>query len=151
GGAGIYYHFDYVGDPRDYKWLNTNPLPKIWEQMNIAYRYGADRIWIVNVGDLKPLELPIDFFMPLAWGPDSIARDQIGQWTRRWAEEQFGPDHAEEIAGILSKYAKYNGWRKPELLEPTTFSLTNYHEAERVEQAWQAITIKAEQIYATLP
>jgi hypothetical protein len=151
GGAGIYYHFDYVGDPRDYKWLNTNPLPKIWEQMNIAYRYGADRIWIVNVGDLKPMELPIDFFMHLAWNPDSIRNDQTGEWTRAWVEQQFGPEHAEEIADILSKYGKYNGWRKPELLEPTTFSLTNYHEAERVEQAWQDITRKAEQIYATLP
>jgi hypothetical protein len=151
GGAGIYYHFDYVGDPRNYKWLNTNPLPTIWEQMNVAYRYGADRIWIVNVGDLKPMELPIDFFMHLAWSPDSIRNDQIGQWTRAWAEQQFGPEHADEIADILSKYAKYNGWRKPELLEPTTFSLTNYHEAERVEQAWQEITAKAEQIYAAMP
>src|SRR5438132_5389105 len=63
GGAGIYYHFDYVGDPRSYKWLNTIPIAKIWEQMNLAYHYGADRIWIVNVGDLKPMELPIDFFL----------------------------------------------------------------------------------------
>jgi len=61
GGAGIYYHFDYVGDPRSYKWLNTIPIAKVWEQMNLAYHYGADRIWIVNVGDLKPMELPIDF------------------------------------------------------------------------------------------
>ncbi len=53
GGAGIYYHFDYVGDPRSYKWINTNPIPKVWEQMHLAYEYGATRIWIVNVGDLK--------------------------------------------------------------------------------------------------
>jgi lysophospholipase L1-like esterase len=151
GGAGIYYHFDYVGDPRSYKWINTNPLPKIWEQMNIAYRYGADRIWIVNVGDLKPMELPIDFFMRLAWDPGKIGHDQIGEYTRQWAAEQFGPEHADEIADILGKYAKYNGWRKPELLEPTTFSLINYHEADRVEQAWQDITERAEKIYATLP
>ena len=57
GGAGIYYHFDYVGGPRNYKWIDTNPLPKIWEQMNLALDYGANRIWIVNVGDLKPMEL----------------------------------------------------------------------------------------------
>ena len=63
GGAGIYYHFDYVGDPRNYKWLNTNYLPKIWEQMNLALNYGADRIWVVNVGDLKPIEFPIEFFL----------------------------------------------------------------------------------------
>ena len=62
GGAGIYYHFDYVGGPRNYKWIDTNPIPKIREQMNLALNYGAARIWIVNVGDLKPMEFPIDFF-----------------------------------------------------------------------------------------
>ncbi len=67
GGYGIYYHFDYVGDPRNYKWLNTNSIPRVWEQMNLAYQYGADRIWIVNVGDLKPMELPIQFFLDYAW------------------------------------------------------------------------------------
>ncbi len=66
GGYGIYYHFDYVGDPRNYKWLNTNSIPRVWEQMNLAYQYGADRIWIVNVGDLKPMELPISFFLDFA-------------------------------------------------------------------------------------
>jgi hypothetical protein len=66
GGYGIYYHFD-VGDPRNYKWLNTNSIPRVWEQMNLAYQYGADRIWIVNVGDLKPMELPIQFFLDYAW------------------------------------------------------------------------------------
>ncbi|NQU88153.1 MAG: glycosyl hydrolase 115 family protein, partial [Mariniphaga sp.] len=63
GGYGIYYHFDYVGGPRNYKWLNVSPLPRIWEQMNLAYRHGVDRIWIVNVGDLKPMELGISFFL----------------------------------------------------------------------------------------
>lgn len=70
GGAGVYYHFDYVGGPRSYKWLNTVPIPKIWEQMHLAWRYGADRIWIVNVGDLKPLEFPMEFFLRLAWNPE---------------------------------------------------------------------------------
>ena len=84
-------------------------------------------------------------------GPDAIGKDQIAEFTRQWAQRQFGPEHADEIADILSRYGKYNGWRKPELLEPTTFSLTNYHEAERVLDDWQEITSKAERIYATLP
>ena len=75
GGAGIYYHFDYVGGPRIYKWLNTSPYPKIWEQMYLAYQYGADRIWIVNVGDLKPMEFPIEFFLTLAWDPQRWPKD----------------------------------------------------------------------------
>jgi hypothetical protein len=118
--------------------------------MNLTYRYGADRIWIVNVGDLKPMEVPIEFFLDLAWDPDSISKDQIEQWTQRWAEREFGPTHAKAIADVVSKYAKYNGWRKPELLGPTTFSLVNYHEADRVLEAWRAITAEAERIYAAL-
>ena len=70
GGSGVYYHFDYVGGPRSYKWLNTVPIAKIWEQMHLAYRYGATRIWIVNVGDIKPMEFPIQFFLDYAWDPE---------------------------------------------------------------------------------
>lgn len=120
GGAGIYYHFDYVGGPRSYKWINTNPLPKIWEQMSLASEYGANRVWIVNVGDLKPMELPIEFFLRMAWNPKGISKDGIAGFTRRWAEREFGPEHADEIADIVSRYAKFNAWRKPELLSPVT-------------------------------
>ena len=151
GGAGIYYHFDYVGDPRSYKWLNTNPIPKVWEQMNLAYHYGADRIWIVNVGDLKPMEFPIDFFLNLAWKPENWPKEKISEFTRLWAERQFGPEFAPEIADILSKYTKYNGRRKPELLEPDTYSLVDYREADTVFADFQAAAAKAEEIYGKLP
>ena len=151
GGAGIYYHFDYVGDPRSYKWLNTIPITKVWEQMNLAYRYGADRIWIVNVGDLKPMEFPMEFFLTLAWNPDKWPHERIPEYSRMWAEREFGPKYAGEIADIVSKYSKYNGRRKPELLEPVTFSLVDYREADRVLQEWTSITSRAENIYDHLP
>jgi len=151
GGAGIYYHFDYVGDPRSYKWLNTIPITKVWEQMDMAYRYGADRIWIVNVGDLKPMEFPIEFFLNLAWAPDKWPKEKIGEYTRLWAEREFGPAHAREIADIISKYTKYNGRRKPELLEPTTYSQVDYQEAEKVAADFRVIVTKAEEIYRDLP
>ena len=151
GGAGIYYHFDYVGDPRSYKWINTNPIPKVWEQMNLAYQYGADRIWIVNVGDLKPMEFPIEYFLNLAWGPEKWPKERIAEFTRLWAEREFGPQYAAEIADIISKYAKYNGRRKPELLEPGTFSQIDYQEAELVAADFQKISRKALEIYHDLP
>jgi Glycosyl hydrolase family 115/Gylcosyl hydrolase family 115 C-terminal domain len=66
GGYRIYCHFDYVGGPRNYKWINTNPLPRIWEKMNLAYEYHARKIWLVNVGDIKPMEFPISFFLDFA-------------------------------------------------------------------------------------
>ena len=151
GGAGIYYHLDYVGDPRNYKWLNTVPITKVWEQMSMAHEYGANRLWVVNVGDLKPLEFPMEFFLRLAWCPEEWPKERIAEYGRLWAEREFGGEHAAEIAELVAKYSKYNGRRKPELLEPGTYSLVNYQEAERVEQDWQAITKKAEQIYQQLP
>ncbi len=151
GGAGIYYHFDYVGGPRNYKWLNTNPIIKVWEQMNLAYEYGARRLWIVNVGDLKPMEFPMEFFLAMAWDPSKWPKERVGEFGRMWAEREFGPEHASEIADIVSKYTKYNGRRKPELLDPRTFSIENYGEADRILAEWKAITDKGERIYEQLP
>ncbi len=151
GGAGIYYHFDYVGDPRSYKWLNTYPITKVWEQMDLAHAYGANRIWVVNVGDLKPMEFPIEFFLDYARDPIRWNQDNLSTYTKLWAARNFGPEHAAEIADLISKYTKYNGRRKPEQLEPGTFSLVNFQEADRVSSDWQSITKQAEQIQQELP
>jgi hypothetical protein len=150
GGYGIYYHFDYVGDPRNYKWVNTNPLPRVWEQMHLAYEHGVDKIWIVNVGDIKPMELPISFFLDYAWNPDRIDADDIKKYTEDWAAFQFGSKYAPGIADILAKYAKYNSRRKPELLDENTFSLQNYQELNRVTLEYETILNKAESINKSL-
>src|SRR5450432_1791414 len=147
GGYGIYYHFDYVGDPRNYKWVNTNSVPRVWEQMNLAYQYGVDRIWIVNVGDIKPMELPIQFFLDFAWDTKKWNADNIIHYTREWAKELFGSRFAADIAEIVSAYTKYNNRRKPELLEPSTYSIINYREAETVEATYSQLALKAEKIY----
>ncbi|MGB7747650.1 MAG: glycosyl hydrolase 115 family protein [Verrucomicrobiia bacterium] len=151
GGAGVYYHFDYHGGPRSYQWLNTSPLPKIWDQMSLAGQYGADRIWIVNVGHFKGYEFPLEYFMGLAWDTNRWTSDNTDEFTRRWAEREFGTAYAKDIAEIIVKYTKYNGRRKPELLAPDTYSLVNYQEAENVVKDFKAITAKAEEIYGKLP
>ena len=150
GGYGIYYHFDYVGGPRNYKWINTNPLPRVWEQMNLAYRYGVDRIWLVNVGDLKPMELPISFFLDLAWDPDQWPAERLDEYTVLWAEEQFGEPHAGEIAEILRLYPKYNNRRKPELLNEKTYSLVHYREFERIVAEYNTLKKMAEDLYESI-
>jgi hypothetical protein len=150
GGYGIYYHFDYVGGPRNYKWLNTNPLPRIWEQMHLAHAYGANQIWVVNVGDLKPMELPISFFLDYAWNPDVLPADGVAAYTERWASQQFGPKYAVDIADILAKYAKYNARRKPELLDANTYSLAT-GEWARVVAEYNALATRAEAINQKLP
>jgi endo-1,4-beta-D-glucanase Y len=151
GGAGVYYHFDFHGGPRSYEWLNTIQIAKIQEQMNLAYNYGATKIWIVNVGDLKPMEFPIEFFMTFAWDPQRWPKEKISEYTKLWAQREFGPQYADQIADIVSKYTKYNASRKPELLDPGTFSIVNYREADTVVADFNAITAKAEQIYQNLP
>jgi hypothetical protein len=151
GGYGIYYHFDYVGDPRNYKWLNTTQNERTWEQMNMAYRHGVDRIWVVNVGDLKPMEFPIEFFLDFAWNPDQWPADKLSEYTRQWAENQFGTKYSTEIATLLNDYTRFNSRRKPELMEPTTYSLINYREAERIVDEYNALADKAKSLYEKMP
>ncbi|MET3668020.1 glycosyl hydrolase 115 family protein [Caulobacter sp. 1776] len=151
GGYGVYYHFDYVGGPRNYKWLNTNQIERTWEQMKLAADYGADRLWIVNVGDLKPMELPIEFFLDYAWNPAALPVEKLPAYTTGWAAQQFGPERAGEIAALLDGYTKLNSRRKPELLSPDTFSLANFREAERVEAAWADLETRADAVRAAIP
>jgi Glycosyl hydrolase family 115/Gylcosyl hydrolase family 115 C-terminal domain/Viral BACON domain len=151
GGAGIYYHFDYVGGPRNYKWLNTYSITKVWEQMDLALEYGADRIWVVNVGDLKPMEFPIEFFLSMAHSPKRWGKDNLEEYTRMWATREFGEEHAVEIASMIDDYTRYNARRKPEQLEPTTFSLTNYGEADRVEREWRELSERVDKLAKELP
>jgi hypothetical protein len=151
GGAGIYYHFDYHGGPRSYQWLNTSPIAKIWEQMSLAKAYGADRVWIVNVGHFKGYEFPTEYFLSLAWDTRRWTNANVNEFTRLWATREFGAPAASAVADTVSTYSTFNGRRKPELLEPGTYSLTHYREAERVVEDYDALVARAEMLSSTLP
>ncbi|WP_374459424.1 glycosyl hydrolase 115 family protein [Chryseobacterium taeanense] len=151
GGMGLYYHIDMNGGPWNDRWINTTTVPKLREQFSLAYKSGIDRIWIVNVGDLKPKEMPIDFIMRYAWNPDAISANQTSDYMQDWAASIFGKEHAAEIAEIVSKYSKYNLMRKPEVQDPNIFSFVNYHEAERVQKLWQDLAAKAEALEKKMP
>jgi hypothetical protein len=144
GGYGIYYHFDYVGGPRNYKWINTNNIARVWEQMHLAYAYGVDRIWVVNVGDLKPMEFPISFFLNYAWNPEKIKADDLPNYFTNWAAQQFSEKYAKQIGGLIQKYSQFNARRKPELLSPETYSLTDYDEFQRVVDDYNHLAVKAQ-------
>jgi len=148
GGYGIYYHFDYVGGPRNYKWLNTNPIPRVWEQMHLAWEYNARQIWIVNVGDIKPMEFPISFFLDYAWNPEKIGADDLQKYTEQWAAAQFGNKYTVDIADIISKYTKYNSRRKPELLDQNTYPLEEF---AGVVRDYNDLLKRAEKINNDLP
>jgi hypothetical protein len=123
GGYGVYYHFDYVGGPRNYKWINTNQVAKTWQQMNLAYERGARNLWIVNVGDIKPLEYPLDFFMRMAWNPEAMTPQALEAYPRQWASQTFGEALGPEIGEVMATYGVYASRRKPELIDQDTFPL----------------------------
>ncbi|MFZ0266152.1 glycosyl hydrolase 115 family protein [Caulobacter sp.] len=123
GGYGVYYHFDYVGGPRNYKWINTNQVAKTWQQMDLAYERGARTLWIVNVGDIKPLEYPLDFFMRMAWNPEAMTPKALEAYPRQWAGETFGAELGPEIGEVMATYGTYASRRKPELIDQDTFPL----------------------------
>ncbi|GGE90302.1 glycosyl hydrolase 115 family protein [Sphingomonas prati] len=123
GGYGIYYHFDYVGGPRNYKWLNTNQIEKTWQQMDLAYQRGARAIWIANVGDIKPMEYPLGFFLAQAWNPEAMTPAALAAYPRDWAAATFGPEQADAIGEMVTAYSRYVARRKPELIDETSFPL----------------------------
>lgn len=123
GGYGVYYHFDYVGGPRNYKWLNTVQIEKTWQQMDLAWARGARSLWIVNVGDIKPLEFPLSFFMKQAWDPEAMTLDAMSQYPEQWARATFGPTQASAIAKLVTRYSQLAARRKPELVDADSFPL----------------------------
>lgn len=151
GGYGMYYHFDYVGGPRNSKWINISPVQRIWEQMNLTYQHGVDKIWVVNVGDLKPMEYPISFFLDMAWNPDQFNADNLLQYTEQWCAQQFGEKYAKESARIINLYTKYNRRVTPELLNEKTYSLENYNEFETVVNDYRNLVIDAMRLYYLIP
>ncbi|GGL13186.1 glycosyl hydrolase 115 family protein [Caulobacter rhizosphaerae] len=123
GGYGVYYHFDYVGAPRNYKWINTNQVAKTWQQMNLAYERGARSLWIVNVGDIKPLEYPLDFFMRMAWNPEAMTPKALEAFPGRWASQTFGAELGPEIGEVMATYGTQASRRKPELIDQDSFPI----------------------------
>ncbi len=123
GGYGMYYHVDLHGAPRAYQWLNMTQIQHMWEQLSLSYQYGVDKMWILNVGDLKPNEFPTDFFLKMAWDPEAYNQDNLMDYTRDFCAQQFGPEHAEETARILNLYCKYAARISAEMLDHRTYNL----------------------------
>jgi len=114
GGSGIYYHISYWGRPHDYLWLSSTQPGQIYSEMRKAWEYGARKLWILNVGDIKPAEYDIEFFMDMAWDIESVNNDNIFQHLAKWASREFGEENAEGIAVAMNEYYRLAMERKPE-------------------------------------
>jgi hypothetical protein len=156
-GWGLYYHFDYHGGPISYEWVNSTPITKAWEQLTTAYEFGVRDLWVVNVGDLRPCELPLSYFMAIACDYEYWSQINLTEaFLRRWIEEQFGgfdisQDTLETIYTILNQYTRMNGDRRPEAVAPETFCFDENDEAGRELRRAQSLEEMTKSISPLIP
>ena len=156
GGYGMYYHLDYHGWPVSYEWINSSYLPKIWEQMSMAYDFGVRELWMVNVGDIATQEFPLSFFLDMAYDFDrwgSRALNCTQEYTRKWVRQQFGSVEEETqdtIADILEQYTKIIHRRRPEALNPETYHPVQEKESSRIFEEEEQLLKKLQDVYETI-
>ena len=154
GGYGMYYHFDYHGWPISFEWINSSYLPKVWEQITMAYDFGIRDLWIVNVGDICTQEFPLAYFLDLAydfdaWGTKAINRTK--EYTKKWIKQQFNGvfDEADQevVFDILEGYTKMANRRRPEAMNEDIYHPVNEREAEKILAEIDEIMKKATMLY----
>ena len=161
GGGGVYYHISYWGAPYDYLWLDTTAPALIAEEMTKAYAYGANRVWVLNVGDLKPGEIGAEFFLNLGWNPSAWNGANTDELLTRQFTRDFGPELAPEMVSILDEYYRLNFARKPEhmgldpknrFLQASPFSATlNGDETLRRVIAWRTLVNRVANLLPRVP
>jgi hypothetical protein len=166
GGAGVYYHISYLGPPHEYLWLCSTPPALIWEEMTKAYNFNARKVWIVNVGDIKPSEYDTTFFLDLAWDINVVDHTNVSSHLSQWLASVFGQENAEELTAIMNEFYALSLERKPEFMsfgdefaffhtpelwQDTEYSFVNYREAERRLQRFENISDKAVKLYEKMP
>lgn len=158
GGWGMYYHFDYHGGPISYEWVNSTPLTKVWEQMSMAYDYGIRDVWIVNVGDLKPQELPLSYFLDLAYDFEAYgtsAPNSTHEYTKNWVKQQFpfaeAAEKTDEITSVLEEYTRINGMRRPEAMNQDVYPADRGNEADYMLRRADRVLTAAKALLKTVP
>ncbi|MCF0244369.1 MAG: glycosyl hydrolase 115 family protein [Bacteroidaceae bacterium] len=163
GGYGMYYHVGYYGAPRANKWLTMQTITEMWEQLKLTYDYDIRNLWILNVGDVKPHEYPIDFFMQMAWHPETFTATNLKQYTNKFCLQQFGGadyttpfgkqtygyEQAIETAEILMDYCRYASRVTAEMLDTATYNLPS-GEWKSVRDEFLALEARALRQYVSL-
>ena len=150
GGWGIYYHVDYVGAPRNSKWLNITQTQQMFEQLSLAYDFGIEKLWILNVGDLKPMEYPITLFMDMAWSPKKYQVQNVTDHTRAFFAEQLGEQWAQEAADIYNQNCQYMSRVTPEMLDAKTYNIAT-GEWKQVADEYQRLEARALRLFLEIP
>ncbi len=156
GGFGMYYHFDYHGDPISYEWMPSTPFSKTWDQMSMAYEYGIKDVWIVNVGDLKGNEVSLAYFLSLAYDFDKWGTSAPNSWNtylELWMERTFpkvNKPTREKMIQVLTQYININALRRPEALHANVYHPCHYLETDRMLHWAQQVEDINEAVYEEL-
>ncbi len=148
GGSGIYYHLSYWGEPEDYLWLCSISPSLISYEMTKAYEYGANQLWVFNVGDIKPAEMETEFAMDLAWDITLWKPNKAQNYIEEWAARTFGKKYAKEIAEIKTIYYRLAASGKPEHINKIEFTKNEF---QKRLSLYQYITQKAECLKELIP
>lgn len=167
GGSGVYYHASYLGIPHDYLWLASTPPALMYEELHKAYNTGADRIWLLNAGDIKSCEFPVTLFLDMAYDLNKFNFENVADYQADWLSAIYGKQYYNDIKEITREYNRLAFSRKPEFMgwgyewntfkngrerpTDTDFSFTNYGEAEKRIADYHRIGAKAENILNKLP
>ena len=119
GGNGVYYHVSYWGRPHDHLWLSTMSPSLIYQQMKQAYDQGIQKMWILNVGDIKPAEYQIELFMDMAWNLDKVSSEGVTAHLKHWLERELGTSCAKAILPVMQEHYRLAHIRKPEFMGNT--------------------------------
>ena len=150
GGWGLYYHVDYMGAPRNTKWINVTQSQQMFEQLSLAYDYGIQRMWILNVGDLKPMEYPIQLFMDMAWNPKAYTQQTVIDHTRHFFRSAFSDAVAEEAASIYNLNCQYMSRVTPEMLDARTYNVET-GEWKQAADEYMRLETRALRLYEDVP
>ncbi len=158
GGWGLYYHVDYVGAPRNTKWINVTQTQQMFEQLSLAYDYGIQRMWILNVGDLKPMEYPIQLFMDMAWNPKEYTQQTVTDHTQRFFQSMFGQcsmvngqcSMAKEAASIYNRNCQYMARVTPEMMDAQTYNVAT-GEWRKVANDYARLERQALRLFSDIP
>lgn len=163
GGSGIYYHFQWLnGATTAYTWTCTTPLGLTWYEMKKAYDFGVDKLWIVNVGDIKPAEMNIEYFMQMAWDIDVWDHQNSSEFIAEWVSREFGEEYASGVVEVMEKHYELGYARRPESLMMWNgrkkelkwdwFSLDNYDDEAQIRiNDYESLINKVDAIYNSLP
>jgi hypothetical protein len=142
GGNGVYYHASYWGRPHDYLWIGSTSPALIFQQMNLAYNKGIQDIWILNVGDIKPAEYPMELFLDMAWNIEAVRKIGVKSHQSRFLEREFGSETASQLGPVMEEYNRLNYIRKPEFMGNTREEEKNPDFKKIKDLPWGELTLR---------